>query len=54
MLEEEQRQSEAAAAAAEAERLQRLREQYEAAVPDEVKERVNEAVERELVRLASV
>ncbi len=39
----------AAAAAAEAERQERLREEYEAAIPDEIKDRVTEALERELV-----
>ncbi len=46
----------AAAAAAEAERaeaarLAQLREEYEAAVPEEIKDRVAEAVERELAHL---
>ncbi len=40
----------AAAAAKEAERGARVREEYEAAVPDEIKERVDEVVARELVR----
>ncbi|GFR43137.1 hypothetical protein Agub_g4154 [Astrephomene gubernaculifera] len=41
----------AAAAAAEEERQARLREEYEAAVPEEVKDRVAAAVEREVARL---
>jgi F0F1-type ATP synthase membrane subunit b/b' len=51
-------EEEAAAAAAaveaerkEAERVAELRKQYESAVPDEIKERVAEAVERELAHL---
>lgn len=49
-----QAEEEAAAVAAveaeraEAERVRKLREEYEAAVPDEIKEQVSEAVEREL------
>ncbi len=38
----------AAAAAQEAERVARLREEYEAAVPEEIKERVDTAVTKEL------
>jgi len=50
---EEARQAaeEAAAAAAEEERLARLRAEYEAAVPDEIRERVAAAVEREVALL---
>ncbi|KAF5837883.1 flagellar C1a complex subunit C1a-32-domain-containing protein [Dunaliella salina] len=50
-------EEEAAAAAAaeaekaEAERVAQLREEYESAVPEEIKDRVAEAVERELARL---
>ena len=38
---------------AEAERVRKLREEYEAAVPDEIKDQVAEAVERELGLLKS-
>ncbi|PNW81692.1 hypothetical protein CHLRE_06g256450v5 [Chlamydomonas reinhardtii] len=59
ILTEEERkreQEEAAAAAAaaeaeEAERQARLQEEYEAAIPEEVKDRVASAVEKELARL---
>ncbi|KAG2437565.1 hypothetical protein HYH02_011207 [Chlamydomonas schloesseri] len=44
----------AAAEAAEAERQARLREEYEAAIPEEVKDRVASAVEKELARLQKV
>lgn len=42
-------EAEAAAAAAEAERVERLRDEYEAAVPEEIRERVQAAVDKELV-----
>lgn len=51
-----QREADAAAADADAARageearLARLRAEYEAAIPDEIRERVQLAVERELVR----
>mmetsp|Transcript_24263 Transcript_24263/g.66387 ORF Transcript_24263/g.66387 Transcript_24263/m.66387 type:complete len:277 (+) Transcript_24263:121-951(+) len=54
---ERKMEEEAAAAAAaeaekaEAERVAQLREEYESAVPEEIKDRVAEAVERELARL---
>lgn len=50
--EEAARQEEAEAAAAEEARLARLRAEYEAAVPEEIRERVAAAVERELVGVA--
>eukprot|EP00195_Chlamydomonas_chlamydogama_P006526 CAMPEP_0202903122 /NCGR_PEP_ID=MMETSP1392-20130828/21865_1 /ASSEMBLY_ACC=CAM_ASM_000868 /TAXON_ID=225041 /ORGANISM="Chlamydomonas chlamydogama, Strain SAG 11-48b" /LENGTH=147 /DNA_ID=CAMNT_0049590113 /DNA_START=542 /DNA_END=985 /DNA_ORIENTATION=- len=48
---EERAAAEAAAAAEDEERNRRLREEYEAAVPDEIKDRVAAAVERELALL---
>ncbi|GIL64618.1 hypothetical protein Vafri_18511 [Volvox africanus] len=58
--EERKREQEAAAAAAaaaevaEAERQAKLREEYEAAIPDEIKDRVAAALEQELARLQRV
>lgn len=46
---EEDAAAKAAAEAAEAERVARLREEYEAAIPDEVKDQVAAALDVELV-----
>ncbi len=48
---EEKAAAEEAAAAAEAERQKQLQEEYEESLPDDIKERVQAAVTKELVRL---